>query len=61
MNNSIIGSLDKLISNCWTTYCGVLIERSNGKYIALGKPYNSLQEAKEAIENGFNQLAKTIK
>lgn len=54
-------ALDTLISNIWTTYYGVLIEKRGNQHYACRKLHNSIEEAKAAIDKSFEQLSKTIK
>lgn len=57
-NNSInLGAaFQTLMADTFTRYKGVLIERANGKYIALRKTYDTLQEAKDGIDNSFRSI-----
>jgi hypothetical protein len=54
-------TINTLISNIWTTYYGVLIERKGNQYYTCRKLHNSIEEAKAAIDKSLEQLAKTIK
>lgn len=54
-------SFDKLMAHVFIKYEGCLIEKTGSGFIALKKPYKTLEEAKTAIDNAFIQFNNTLK
>ena len=56
MSANLMKSFDTLINSMFTRYKGVLIEKHNGKYIALNKSCESLEAAQTVIDNAFSNI-----
>lgn len=53
--------LNTVITETFTTYRGCIIEKTATGFKVLGKEVSTIQEAREAINKAFSNIARSIK
>lgn len=59
-NSTLIGNLEKVMEHNIIRYSGCLIYRNRGKYVFSNVPYDTIEEAKAAVDNGLKDLRASM-
>lgn len=57
----MLDALHTVVSNSFIHYAGCLIEKKQGKFVALKKEFDTVAGAKQHIDESFIIILKSIK